>query len=95
MQDIGSGVEVGMENNSTRLADEGRALPLSSIQIPTDEACSGSILSPDEFNGNSRFLSLVNKELFQLVESPVGKQPILFSPKQLLHLFLHYQSIFG
>ncbi len=99
MQDILGSIEVGMENNSTCLAGEGRALPLSSIQIPAGGACSGSILSPDELNGNPGFLPFIEKKLLKLVESPVGKQPILFSPMpcfpNAFEFFQNHYSVFS
>ena len=79
MQDIGSSVEVGVEDNPTRLADEGRALPLTFDAVPTFGAGLGCISGSNEFHGNAKFFSLVEKELFQLVECPIGEEPILFS----------------
>jgi len=79
MQDIGSGIEVGVENNSTCFTDEGRALSLPLINIPTDGACSGRILCSDKLDSNTSFFSLIEKELLQLIESPIGEQPILLS----------------
>ena len=80
MQNILGSIEVGMENNSTSLTIEDRALPLPFIQIPAYRACSGSVLSPDKLNSDTSFFSLITKKLLQLIKSPVGEKPILLSP---------------
>ena len=79
MQDIDGSIKIGMEHNSTCLTNEGRAFPLPSIAIPANRTCFGGIFGSDEFYGNTTLSSLIRKKLLQLIESPVGEKPVLFS----------------
>jgi hypothetical protein len=80
MQDILGSVEVGVENNSTCLASEDRALPLSFSQTSANGAGLGCVLGWNSLDSNTNLKTLISEELLQLVERPVRELPILASP---------------
>ena len=79
MENIDGSIEVGVENNSTTFASEGRASALAPIDVSADRAGSASILGSYELDCDSIIISFIDKKLLQLKEAPIGEEPILLT----------------
>lgn len=79
MQNIERSIDVGVEGCLAGFTSENISNSLSSPETSTDRTSLRSIFCSHIFNSNPVFLSFIFKELLELMESPVGEEPVLFS----------------